>query len=190
MRCFPTSGSAVVMTMVKMMMMGFQPVHVAIFFRFHVVRTRLDVLFTLAVGSAAGTGMLLLYATLEGFLELGLELAGFLWPGTGLPEGRHFVVVGDGRYFGRFGVQIEDTSVVAGRSRSRPGPGLTTATWRTGCGRGSGYRNLLIVRRVPVHPDVVGPYLVACCSSLENGHHTLCNAIEIVFQIIESNRIE
>lgn len=97
--------------------MGLQSVHVAVFFRLHGVRTRLDVLcwselFALSVDDAIdGTGMFLLYATLEGFLQAGLELAGFLGLGTG-----HFivVVVDGGRYFGRFGVQIEHTSVVAG----------------------------------------------------------------------------
>lgn len=70
--------------------------------------------------------MLLLYATLVGFLEPGLELTEFLCLGTGLSEGRHIVVVGDGRYFGRFSVQIERTSVVAGRPRLGPGPGAAT----------------------------------------------------------------
>lgn len=102
-----------------MMMMGLYPVHVAVFFRFRPVRTRLDILcwtelFTLSVGTATRVNTLMLYAILEGFLEPGLELAGFLRLGAGLPEGRHFIVVGDGRYFGRFGVQIEHTSVVVG----------------------------------------------------------------------------
>lgn len=178
--------------MVKMV--GFQPVHVAIFLRFSVVRARFEVLcwtefFTLSVDSAAGASVLLLYATLVGFLEPGLELAGFLRLGTRLPEGRHFVVVGDGGNFGRFGVQIEHASVVAGRPRLGPGPGA--ATGRTGCGRGSGYRNGFIVHRVAVFADVVGPHLVACCISLENGHQSTmqCNKDILSDQRVESTRV-
>lgn len=133
--------------------------------------------------------MLLLYATLVGFFEPGLELAGFLCLRTGFSEGRHFVVIGDGRYFGRFGVQIEHTSVVAGRTRLGPGPGA--ATWRTGCGRGSGYRNGFIVRWVPVYSDVVGPHLVAWWFSLENGHQNTmqCNKDSLSDQKVESNQL-
>lgn len=125
--------------------------------------------------TVTGPSVLLLYSALQGFLEAGLELAGILLLGTGLPEGRHFavvvVVIGDGRCFGRFGVQVENASVVAGRSG--PGPGVGTTARRTGRGRGPGNRDWFLVR-IPVFLDVVGPYLVSCSSSLENGHRMQC----------------